>query len=100
MTKELKFDRARFDAGEMPTRTRNGRTVLRVVDSGLDVPYPLSTWLEGLRRPLSHTHSGRANGDHPDPLDLVHEPRKTKVTAGEPPCTFNCPPPPPCTGVK
>ena len=39
---ELKFDRARFEAGEMPTRTRCGWKVLWCADSGLDIDYPVA----------------------------------------------------------
>lgn len=76
---ELKFDRARFDAGEMPTRTRDGRKVLKVVDSGLDLEYPLAAWIEkyGVR---SYTRNGfYFNDGRVGVFDLVHEPKMRKV---------------------
>lgn len=77
---ELKFDRARFDAGEMPTRTRDGRRVLRVVDSGLDCLYPLAAWVEGAGAASPFSRDGRFFvRDALSPPDLVHEPQKVRV---------------------
>lgn len=78
--KNLKFDRARLDAGEMPTRTRNGTKVLKVFDSGLNVELPIAAWLEGLSWPaFFYQPDGRYSSVHPHDLDLVHEPKMRKV---------------------
>lgn len=75
MTK-LKFDRARFDAGELPTRTRDGTKVLHVHDSGLAVGRPIVAWIEGLDAPCSYIASGEFFGSGLESvLDLVHEPK-------------------------
>ena len=82
MTTELKFDRARFDAGEMPTRTRDGRRVLKVFDSGLDVEYPIVAWNEDYDGVCEYTREGLfLTGDYgrPHAFDLVHEPKTRKV---------------------
>ena len=82
---ELKFSRARFDAGEMPTRTRGGLRVLKVVDSGLAVRYPIAAWIAGddyddCIGPRRYSRDGRYDGPVFDsPFDLVHEPRKVRV---------------------
>lgn len=76
MNKELKFDRARFDAGEMPTRTRDGRRVLHVHDSGLDVEWPIVAWVEGSAFPNIYTSGGSPfKSGRENALGLVHEPR-------------------------
>lgn len=77
---ELKFDRERFDRGEMPTRTRGGGKVLHVHDSGLDVDYPISAWIDGHARPFSFGRGGSFSrcGQTTD-FDLVHEPKTRKV---------------------
>lgn len=80
--KELKFDRARFDAGEMPTRTRNGMKVLHVHDSGLAVTYPIAAWIEDDTFPHSFQTDGHIYSSDEHPLDLVHEPRMLKITVG------------------
>lgn len=81
---ELKFNRARFDAGEMPTRTRGGFRVLKVVDSGLPVRYPIAAWIEDgdadCIGPRRYSRDGRYDGPVFDsPFDLVHEPEKVRV---------------------
>lgn len=79
----LKFSRARFDAGEMPTRTRGGLRVLKVVDSGLAVRYPIVAWLadeDDYFGPRRYSRDGRYDGPVFDStFDLVHEPRKVRV---------------------
>ncbi len=70
---EMKFDRARFDAGEMPTRTRNGSRVLWCADSGLDIDYPVVAIIEGYDS-IEYTRDGKAWANGPDAgHDLVHE---------------------------
>lgn len=79
---ELKFDHDRFDAGEMPTQNRKGERVVKVVDSGLDVDYPLAVWLDSNRLPYFVTRAGwnsLYDNTGTDPLDLVHEPKMRKV---------------------
>lgn len=76
---ELKFDRARFDAGEMPTRTRDGRKVLHVHDSGLGRDFPLVAWIEGRLGCDEYTADGRYLVYGECPHDLVHEPQKVRV---------------------
>jgi len=76
---ELKFDRARFDAGEMPTRTRDGRKVLHVHDSGLGRDFPLVAWIEGRLGCDEFTADGRYQVYGEGPHDLIHEPQKVRV---------------------
>ena len=76
---ELKFDRARFDAGEMPTRTRDGRKVLHVHDSRLGRDFPLVAWIEGRLGCDEYTADGRYQVYCEGPHDLVHEPQKVRV---------------------
>lgn len=75
---ELKFDRARFDAGEMPTRTRGGHKVLHVHDSGLSVDFPIVAWVEG-GGCNEFTADGRYLAYGECAYDLVHEPQKVRV---------------------
>lgn len=80
MTKELKFDRARFDAGEMPTRTRGGDKVLWVADTKLPRTYPLIAIISDGGYPIQYTADGRYDHlAHNVEHDLVHEPRMKKV---------------------
>lgn len=85
----LKFSRARFDAGEMPTRTRGGLRVLKVVDSGLAVRYPIAAWIADgdadCIGPRRYSRDGRYGGpmlDGPmfdNTFDLAHEPLTVRV---------------------
>lgn len=80
MNNELKFDRARFDAGEMPTRTRNGLRVLWCADTGVDIERPIVALIEGDQNASNYTRSGRFWDDtEPSRNDLVHEPKMRKV---------------------
>lgn len=80
MNNELKFDHVRFAAGEMPTRTRNGKQVLHVHDSGLDVEYPVAAWFVGGDLPTGYTKDGLVlAGGGETPFDLVHEPKMRKL---------------------
>lgn len=76
---ELKFDCARFEAGEMPTRTRNGGKVLHIYNSGIDCDYPIVAWIKNDYGCIT-TETYNANGYvyyEKDPYinDLVHEPK-------------------------
>lgn len=77
----LKFDRARFDAGEMPTRTRDGRKVQWVADTGLERENPIIAIIEGDIVSTDYTRDGKfwADAEHDDCHDLVHEPRSRKL---------------------
>lgn len=75
---ELKFSRGRFNAGEMPARTRDGRKVLHVHDSGLDVNRPIVAWIGG-GECWSYLKDGRIHHDRESDFDLVHEPQKVRV---------------------
>lgn len=79
----MKFDIKRFESGEMPTRTRCGLKVLKVLDSGLDIEYPLAAWIEhedGRMSVDGFTREGSVDtylGE--SPLDLVHETKTIRV---------------------
>lgn len=75
---KLKFDRARFDAGEMPTCTRDGRKVLHIHDSGLDIDFPIVAWVEGSGC-YEYTADGRYLRHDYCAYDLVHAPQKVRV---------------------
>lgn len=80
MNSELKFDRSRFEAGEIPTRTRDGRTVLWCADTGLDIERPIVALLAGGDLPTGYTKDGLVltrGGE--TPFDLVHEPKMRKL---------------------
>lgn len=94
MTEELTFDRARFDAGEMPTRTRDGRKVLHVHDQRNDDDYgdygdtrvyPLVAYIlphgKGTPEVYTHTLEGRWKYGQIHGADLVHEPLGVGVKA-------------------
>jgi len=75
---ELKFDRARFEAGEHPTRTRDGKKVLHIYDSGIG-DFPIAAWIEG-GGTATYTRDGKWGMTlDRHPLDLVHEPKKRTV---------------------
>lgn len=79
---DRKFDRVRFLKGEMPTHTRDGHKIIKVLDSGLDVAHSMVAWIDGEIGPRHYTRLGFkvwcANPEDQilDPLDLVHS---TKV---------------------
>lgn len=76
---ELKFDRARFDAGEMPTRTRDGRKALWVGNSGLDIEYPIVAIIKVFGS-ADYTRDGKYCSDGTlNLLDLVHEPKTRTI---------------------
>lgn len=76
MNKELKFDRTRFEAGDMPIRTREGHEVLWCADTGLDREYPIVAIIEGVVGPAGYTRDGKYwSSGTLDTLDLVHEPK-------------------------
>lgn len=80
MNDELKFDRARFDAGEMPTRTRDGREVLWCADTGVDIARPIVALIAGDQNATNYTRSGMFWRDtEQSGLDLVHEQRMRKL---------------------
>lgn len=84
MNTELKFDRARFDAGEMPTQTRDGRKVLFCTDTEIGGEFPIVAVLESkstVPDSYMYTTDGRLfnEEDHESVLDLVHEPKTRKL---------------------
>lgn len=80
MNSELKFDRKRFDAGEMPTHTRCGQKVLWCSDTGLDIERPIVAMIANYGTATSYTRSGTffIDGERSG-LDLVHEPKTRKL---------------------
>lgn len=84
------FDRSRFEAGEMPTRTRDGRKVLWCADTGLDIERPIVALLAGGNLPTGYTKDGLVltrGGE--TPFDLVHEPKTRKMRIAVCRCPFN-----------
>lgn len=71
------FDLERALAGD-PVVTREGETILIVFDSGLDVEYPLSAWIEGRIEPYGFRRNGRytSNDEEMSNFDLFMVPKK------------------------
>ena len=77
--KELKFDRARFDAGEMPTRTRGGAKVHWCAATGLKDEFRAFVAIVGDNSVVVAYDSDGCSVSGCVYYDLVHEPRMTKV---------------------
>ena len=82
MTTELKFDRARFDAGEMPTRTRGGAKVHWCAATGLKDDFRAFVAIVGNGSMVHAYDSDGCSVSGSVYYDLVHEPRMLKITVG------------------
>ena len=80
--KELKFDRARFDAGEMPTRTRGGAKVHWCAATGLKDEFRAFVAIVGNNSVAVAYDSDGCSVSGCVYYDLVHEPRMLKITVG------------------